>query len=169
MPAGRAAAVAALAFLVAAAPAHQAVRRDYGAEWGRLKLQHHVLYIGGLQQGVDHMLPAWLAAAGDTAGADSVERLTLRRLRLTPYQRRLVRELAHRRAASLAIDGFGTRAVSRVVSDLYADPANTFIPWLDMVQVAVMRLRGDSAAAVNERLRVLRAAAAASDTTHADR
>ena len=169
MPAGRAAAAAALAFLVAAAPARPVVRRDYGAEWRRLTLQNHILYVGGVQQGIQHMMPVWLAAAGDSTGADSVERATVRRLRLTPYQRRLIHEIADRRAASLSIDGFGTRAVSRVVSDLYADPANTFIPWLDMVQVAVMRLRGDSADAVKERLRVLRATAAASDTTGADR
>ena len=169
MPAGRAAAVAALAFLLAAAPARPSARRDYGAGWRRLTLQHHILYIGGVQQGIGHMMPVWLAAAGDTADADSVERQTVRRLRLTPLQRRLVHEIAQRRAASLAIDGLGTQAVSRVVSDLYADPANTFIPWLDMVQVAVMRLRGDSTDAVNERLRVLRAAAIAADTTHADR
>lgn len=169
MPAGRAAAAAALAFLVAAAPARPVERRDYGAEWRRLTLQNHILYVGGVQQGVLHMVPVWLAAAGDTTGSDSVERATLRRLRLAPYQRRLIRDLADHRAASLAINGFGTRAVSRVVSDLYADPANTFIPWLDMVQVAVMRLRGDSADAVNERLRVLRATAATSDSTQTDR
>lgn len=169
MPAGRAAAVAALAFLLAAAPARPVVRRDYGAEWRRLTLQHHMLYIGGVQQGIGHMMPVWLASAGDTTGADSLERQTVRRLRLTPYQRRLIREIAQRRAGSLAIDAFGTQAVSRVVSDLYADPANTFIPWLDMVQVAVMRLRGDSTDAVKERLRTLRVGAVAVDTTRADR
>ena len=168
MHAGRAAATAALVFLVSAAPVRPSARRDYGAEWRRLGDQPHILYVGGLQQGVFHMVPAWLAVAGDTVGADSVEQQQLRRLRLTPLQRRLIGEIARRRAASLTVDGFGTLAVSRVVSGLYADPANTFIPWIDMVQIAVMRLRGDSTDAVNERLRVLRAAAAA-DTTRADR
>lgn len=164
MSRGRAAVSAALVLVATAAPAAPGTRRDYGAEWRRLDLQNHILYVGGLEQGSAWMSRSLLAMAGDSAPRDSVERAAVRRLGLTPYQRRIVRDIADHRAAPLAIERFGTRAVSRVMSDLYADPANTFIPWLDIVTVSVMRLRGDSTRLVDERLRELRADAARRDS-----
>lgn len=166
MSAGRAAALAAFVIFATTAPARLEPRRDYGAEWRRLGLQNHILYVGGLEQGSAWMEQALLAMAGDSTPLDSAQLATARRLRLTPFQRRLVRTLAEDRAAPMAIERFGTQAVSRVVSDLYGDPANTFIPWIDIVTVSVMRLRGDSTPVVDERLRELRAAAARRDSVH---
>ena len=167
MSRGRAAALVAVVLAATAAPARPAARRDYGAEWRLLSLQNHILYVGGLEQGSAWMSRAWLAMAGDSVPTDSAQRAALRRLGLTPYQRRIARDLAVQRAAPLAIERFGTRAVSRVVSDLYGDPANTFIPWLDIVTVSVMRLRGDSSRVVDERLRELRVDAARRDSVRA--
>lgn len=48
------------------------------------------------------------------------------------------------------------KVISEIMTDLYADSANAYIPWKYMAVVAKMRLVGESGSAVAERLRLLR-------------
>jgi hypothetical protein len=48
------------------------------------------------------------------------------------------------------------KLVSEIMTDLYADSANAYIPWKYMAVVARMRLAGEQEALVVERLRLLR-------------
>ncbi len=70
--------------------------------------------------------------------------------------KRLIGELAEDQYRAVEIERFGTEAVCRVVSDLYSDPSNTFIPWSDMVRVALMRLAGVPEYEVAAELSILR-------------
>lgn len=52
------------------------------------------------------------------------------------------------------------QTISEIMTQYYGDPANTYIPWHYMAVVANMKLNGQSAAALDERLRLLREYAA---------
>jgi hypothetical protein len=55
-----------------------------------------------------------------------------------------------------AISMDDAESVSRIMTDLYNDPANTFIPWKYMMITAKLKLQGAPATRINERLELLR-------------
>ncbi|NKC13323.1 MAG: hypothetical protein GKR94_14350 [Gammaproteobacteria bacterium] len=77
-------------------------------------------------------------------------------------QELLFEELQIKNAGSYenAIPMSDAQTISQVMSDLYRDPANTYVPWKYMMVVAKMKLHGATTGQVVERLELLRSYAA---------
>jgi hypothetical protein len=131
-------------------------RRNWGEEWKSHNLQSHMLYVGGLQEGSYRMSVLGGVLTGQLPPQGASANRKVDSLALTPLQKRLIDEIAEDQYRAVDIERFGTEAVSRVVSDLYRDPSNTFIPWSDMVGVALMRLAGVPENEVASELSILR-------------
>ncbi len=131
-------------------------RRNWGEEWKSFNLQSHTLFVGGLQEGSYSMSALGLILTGQLPPKGASASRKVDSLALTPLQKRLIGELAEDQYRAVEIERFGTEAVCRVVSDLYSDPSNTFIPWSDMVRVALMRLAGVPEYEVAAELSILR-------------
>ena len=131
-------------------------RRNWGEEWKSFNLESHTLYVGGLQEGSYSISLLAMVLTGQLRPRGASASRKVDSLALTPLQRRLIGEIAEDQYRAVEIERFGTEAVCRVVSDLYSDPGNTFIPWSDMVRVALMRLAGVPEDEVAAELSVLR-------------
>jgi len=112
--------------------------------------------VGGLQEGSYSISELGGVLTGQLPPQGAAASPKVDSLALTPLQKRLIGELAEDQYRAVEIERFGTEAVCRVVSDLYSDPSNTFIPWSDMVRVALMRLAGVPEYEVAAELSILR-------------
>jgi hypothetical protein len=74
---------------------------------------------------------------------------------LSPPQKTLLKRVADEHYKTISMEGFGVRVVAQTVTNLYDDPANSFVPSSEMVKVALIRLRGDPQAAIDHELEVI--------------
>ena len=145
-----------VSLLLCFAAARDQQRREYGAEWRSLSTAGHTHYIGGLQEGQYQLAFLELLLRGEVRPEDATERNLWDSLGLTRTQRMLLGRFLEHRLNRISPERYGTEAVARVVSDLYEDSANNFIPWDSMVGVALMRLGGASGADLELELETLR-------------
>jgi hypothetical protein len=129
---------------------------NYGLTWNQMGRDLREHYIAGLHDGA---LALWaefarIANPEDLTTPGSYEAEQIRKLGLTPRQRAIIRALGDSAHAKYDISRFGAEPVLQVITDLYRDPANTFIRWESMLPVALSRLRGVDDKAIAEELRI---------------
>lgn len=131
---------------------------DYGTSWRALNVNERFFYVSGYQEGSLELglMEAKISGRIRVFGDDQRD---LAAIRLSPPQRRHLGALLRRSFENVSVERFGARVVAQTMTDLYADPANSLIPFSSILEVALMRLRGSSDADVSAELQVKRGAA----------
>lgn len=122
-------------------------RQQYGRQWQQLNLSEKTIYLCGLQDGAYYLIRFKMSM-------DNFKELSLNQA-----QKDKINILMEKHLKEIDISSLGTDVVADVILDLYRDPANTFIPWQDMAEVAVMRLQGKPGDDIMRTLEINRKAA----------
>jgi len=146
-------------FLIFAPLSYGQKRQNYGDIWKGLDYSQHHFYLGGLQEGTHELLLLRFLFDHRIPTSDPTEKALIENLNLTTRQRNLLIEIIDKRLNEILIEEFGTEAIAKVMTNIYDDPANTFIGFDDIAKIAVMKLRGKSEEDVRRELEILRRAA----------
>lgn len=121
-------------------------RRQYGREWRQLNLSERTIYLSGLQEGA-YQLNNFKMSMDN-----------FKELNLNQTQKDKITILIKKHLKEIDISSLGTGVVAGVMEDLYKDPANTFIPWNEMAELAIMRLQGKPGGLIMKTIEALREA-----------
>ena len=111
------------------------INYNYGEIWLKLSDWDRGLYIGGFVGGMD----LWSIKILPILASKIKENL------LTYEETEVIQELMDFRNYfdGLAEDVDGMRNIVNIVTDLYKDPANTYIPTYKMIEFAYKKLKGE--------------------------
>jgi hypothetical protein len=131
-----------------------------GTIWKTLRDSERHLYLGGLQEGTHELFYVKCLLDGSIPITDPQEKALIEELKLTREQRNLFIKIINKRLNEIDLESFGTDAVADVMTKIYDDPTNNFIPFNHIAKIAVMKLQGKSEDEVRNELETLRTAAA---------
>jgi len=146
-------------FLIFAPFSYAQKRQNYGDIWKGLDYAQRHFYLGGLQEGTHELLLLRFLFEHRIPINDPAEKTIIENLNLTTRQRNLLIEIIDKRLNEILIEEFGTEVMAKVMTNIYDDPANTFIGFDDIAKIAVMKLNGKSEEDVRRKLEILRRAA----------
>jgi hypothetical protein len=146
-------------FLIFAPLSYGQKRQNYGDIWKGLDYAQRHFYLGGLQEGTHELVALRSLFDHRIPTRDPTEKALIENLNLTTRQRNLLIEIIDKRLNEILIEEFGTEAIAKVMTNIYDDPANTFLGFHDIAKIAVMKLRGKSEEDVRRELGILRRAA----------
>jgi len=126
-----------------------------GTIWKTLADFERYYYLGGLQEGTHELFAVKCLLLG-TIRIRNEEKILLQELKLTEGQRNLLIHLIDKRLNEINIELFGKEAIANVMTKIYDDPANNFIPFHDIAKISVMKLQGKSEEEVRNELEILR-------------
>lgn len=126
---------------------------DYGNLWKHMSDNERYYYVNGFQEG-GLRLAVFQAYLDGSLRAERSRQIAA--LGLTKAQRDALARIVGDDFQRIAVERFGSDVVSRVITDLYVDPANALIPFANVLTVAMMRLGGKTAAQVAEELSMFR-------------
>jgi hypothetical protein len=135
-------------------------RQNYGDIWRSLDHAERRFYLGGLQEGTHELLLLRCLFDGSIPINDPIEEGIIQNLKLTPKQRSFLIQIIDKRLNEIDIEQFGTEVIEKLMTDIYGDPANTYIGFHTIAKIAVMRLKGKPEEGVNMELEISRGAAA---------
>ena len=131
-------------------------RQNYGDIWKSLDHAQRHFYLGGLQEGTHELLLLRFLFEHRIPISDPTEKTIIENLNLTTRQRNLLMEIIDKRLNEIRIEEFGTEVIAKVMTNIYDDPANTFIGFDDIAKIAVMKLKGRSEEDIKRKLEILR-------------
>jgi hypothetical protein len=146
-------------FLIFAPFSYAQKRQNHGDIWKGLDYSQRHFYLGGLQEGTHELLLLTFLFNHRIPISDPTEKNIIENLNLSTRQRNLLIEIIDKRLNEIAIEEFGTEVIAKVMTNIYDDPANTFIGFHDIAKIAVMKLKGKSEEDVRRELEILRRAA----------
>jgi hypothetical protein len=133
-------------------------RQSNGDIWKGLDYSQRHFYLGGLQEGTHELLLLRALFEHRIPISDPTEETIIEHLNLSTRQRNLLIEIIDKRLNEISIEEFGTEVIAKVMTNIYDDPANTFIGFHDIAKIAVMKLKGKSDEDVRRELEILRRA-----------
>ena len=116
-----------------------------------LNEQHY--YLKGFQEGTSHL--GLLSRKFDPSSTSTPLPDAIRALDLSPTQRQGIAAVIRDARATVSPERFGDVA-GRVMTDLYKDAANAFIPFSFMLEIALLRIEGKSEAEIGRELEIRR-------------
>jgi hypothetical protein len=131
-----------LCFFIFTSQSYSQKRQDYGRIWKSLDQTQRSFYLGGLQEGTHELLFLRWIFDGSIPITDPIEKSIIEKSKLTNKQRNLLIQIIDKRLNEIDLEAFTTDVIADVMTDIYNDPANTFIDFHDIAKVAVMKLRG---------------------------
>jgi hypothetical protein len=130
--------------------------QENGRIWKSMSKDERHFYLGGLQEGTHELAIIGALLTGRLQPSDPSEKVMLKKLALSGSQRELLSELIDRHLKEIDLELFGTNAIADVMTNIYDDPANTFINFHNIAKIAVMKLKGKSDEDITGELQVLR-------------
>jgi hypothetical protein len=140
--------------------AHAQKRDEYGRIWKTLNHSQRHFYLGGLQEGTHELLLLKCLFDGSLPITDPLEKSLIDELKLTHEQRNMLLRIIDKRLNEIDLESFGTDAIADVMTQIYDDPANSFIGFHEIAKIAVMKLKGKTEEDIRKALEFLRKASA---------
>ena len=107
---------------------------NYGKLWLVMSDDHRFSYMGGFVAGMDLWIPKALP----------IITLKIEEGLLSFEEVEIISELLDLRTYFLSLDGDGFLNIVNVITDLYKDPANTYIHCCKMINFAYQKLKGEN-------------------------
>lgn len=143
-------------FSILVTPGYAQKRQEYSHIWKSMSMDERHSYLGGLQEGTHELALIGALLTGQLQPSDSSQEIMLKKLALSDSQREVLSQLIDRQLKEIDLEVFGANAIADVMTNIYDDPANTFIDFHNTARIAVMKLKGVSEEHITRELQVLR-------------